>query len=332
VTAAAVAGVIPVVSTPFDTADEIDADVLGAEVEWLAGCGVDGLAVAMVSEVLRLADPERRRLAAVVTSAAGGRLPVVASVGAESTKAAVALAEHAQHVGAAAVMAIPPVLVSLPDTEILGYYQAILGAVEVPVVVQDASGYLGRPLSLEVCVRLLDGYGPDRVLFKPEAAPIGPRLSALREGTGGRARVFEGTGGIALVDSHRRGIVGTMPGPEVPWALVALWRALERGDWALVGAIHGPLAALVSLQTSLDSFVAIEKYLLVQQGIFVDERRRHPYGYELDRETALEVDRLVALLHDAVDQSPTPLTRPVPTLPDPTRPDPTLPDPTQPAR
>jgi 4-hydroxy-tetrahydrodipicolinate synthase len=293
-------GVVPVLSTPFDASDEIDADALAAEVEWVLASGVDGLAIAMVSEVLRLSEDERRRLTALVVELADNRVPVVASVGAESTKAAVRLAGHAQDAGASALMAIPPALVELPDGEVLAFYRAILDAVDLPVVVQDASGYVGRPLSIELCATLLDAYGPDRALFKPEAAPIGPRLSALHDATGGVARVFEGTGGLALVDSHRRGIVGTMPGPEVPWALVALWSALERGDEARAATVHGPLAALVELQTTLDSFVAVEKHLLVRQGVLPDARRRRPYGYELDAPTILEVDRLLALLQDAV--------------------------------
>jgi len=305
VTDAALSGVIPVVSTPFSDKDEIDVGVLGAEVDWLVSCGVDGLAVAMVSEVLRLTDSERRRQAELVASAAAGRVPVVATVGAQTTKETVSLALHAQSVGAAAVMAIPPLLVELPDEEIFDFYRCVLDCVDLPLVVQDASGYLGRPLSLQVCVRLVDTFGPVRVQFKPEASPIGPRLSALLSATAGRARVFEGTGGVALVDSYRRGVVGSMPGPEVPWAVVALWRALGRGDSATVGAIHGPLAALVSLQTSLDSFIAVEKYLLVRQGIFVGSRRRRPNAYELDRETAIELDRLLALLQEAVSAGTT---------------------------
>jgi 4-hydroxy-tetrahydrodipicolinate synthase len=193
-------------------------------------------------------------------------------------------------------MAIAPVGVPLSEEETLGFYRAVLDQTELPLVVQDASGYLGRPLPMSLYVELLASYGPHRVLFKPEATPIGPRLSALRDATGGAAAVFEGTGGLALVDSHRRGVVGTMPGPEVPWAIVTLWRALESGDADLAQAVHGPLAALVSLQSSLDAFIAVEKHLLVRQGVFAAARRRHPHGYEPDPETLLEVDRLADLL------------------------------------
>jgi len=69
----------------------------------------------------------------------------------------------------------------------VAYYRRIIKAVRIPVIVQDASGYVGRPISLEMQARLLDEFGPERVLYKPEANPIGPRLTELREATGGRA-------------------------------------------------------------------------------------------------------------------------------------------------
>ena len=46
-------------------------------------------------------------------------------------------------------------------------------------------------------------------MFKPEATPIGPRLSELRDTTGGRAKIFEGTGGLALSED---GCETTVPG------------------------------------------------------------------------------------------------------------------------
>jgi 4-hydroxy-tetrahydrodipicolinate synthase len=297
----ALAGVFPVISTPFTNADEIDTGVLRREIDWLIDCDVDGLTIAMVSEVLRLSEGERKTLAELTVSHADGRVPVITSVGAETTRAAITYATHAQEIGAAAVMAISPMAVSLPDDKIAHYFRSIIDSIDIPVVVQDASGYLGRALPISLYVDLIDQYGPDRVLVKPEASPIGPRLSALRDASGGRARVFEGTGGLMLVDSFARGIVGTMPGAEMPWALVALWRAMTSGDEHRVARIHGVIAALVSLQTSLDSFVAVEKHMLVQQGIFANMNRREPVGYELDHETAAHVDRLTDQLRAACE-------------------------------
>ena len=294
------AGVFPVLQTPFDADDEIDAAALAAEIEWVYDCEVDGIVLAMVSEVLRLSTDERRRLAELFCELGLPHGPVIVSVGAESNKVALNLARHAEAAGATAVMAIPPISVAGGDSELADYYQGILGAVDVPVVVHDASGYVGRPMSIALQADLLATYG-QRVLFKPEAVPIGPRLSELRDATDGRARVFEGSGGIALVDSFRRGIVGTMPAADTPWALVALWRALQAGDEARIEAIADPLARLVSLMDSLDAFVAIEKHLLVAQGVIPSARRRGPLGYVPDAETLAEADRLVARLRRAVD-------------------------------
>ncbi len=294
------AGVFPVFQTPFTTDGEIDPGVLRTEIEWMYSHGIDGIVMAMVSEVLRLSAAERRQLAEWSCEFGLASGPVVISVGADSTKVAVEFARHAASVGASAVMAIPPAALPALEDELAGYYRALLEAIDIPVIVQDASGYVGTPMSIELQAGLLDEYG-ERVLFKPEAVPIGPRLSALRDATGGAARIFEGSGGISLVDSHRRGIAGTMPGAEVCWAIVALWRALASGDEPRIDAINGPLSSLVSLQTSFDAFVAVEKHLLVRQGVFENTVVRGPVGYRLDAETEAEVDRLFDLLREAVD-------------------------------
>jgi len=94
------------------------------------------------------------------------------------------------------------------------------------------------------------------------------------------------------VDSFRRGIVGTMPGADLIRGLVPLWHALEASDTAKADRIHGPLAALISMQTGLDAFLAVEKHLLVRQGIFKNTLVRGPVGFRLDEETKCEVDRL----------------------------------------
>lgn len=294
------AGVLPVFQTPYRADESIDFEVLAREVDWLFEKGSDGIVMAMVSEVLRLSSEERDHLAKQACHLAAGRGACVISVGAESSHVAERHARHAETCGATALMAIPPVSIGVDEAELGQYYRRLLEVVAIPLIVQDASGYVGRPMSIAFQARLLDEFGPERVLFKPEASPIGPRLSALRDATGGRARVFEGTGGIALIDSYQRGVVGTMPGADLIAALVPLWRALQAGDLGTAARIHEPLAALVSLQSSLDGFLAVEKHLLVRQGVFHNEIVRGPRGFVLDEETRQEVDRLFDRMMEAV--------------------------------
>ena len=293
-------GVLPVFQTPYHDDESIDFSTLDGEIDWLFSQGADGIVMAMVSEVLRLAADERERLAAHVAQRTADRGAVVVSVGAESGHVSERLARHAEVCGAHAVMAIPPVSVRLAEDEILRYYERILRAVHIPVIVQDASAYVGLPLSIPLQARILDTFG-DRVSFKPEAQPLGPNLTALHQATGGRAKVFEGSGGIALVDSYRRGIIGTMPGADLIDGIVALWRALESGDEDRAAALARPICAIVALQTGLDAFLAVEKYLLVKRGVFRNTIVRGPVGYRLDENTRREIDGHFATLTETLE-------------------------------
>lgn len=291
-------GVLPIVHTPFLASDDIDYSSLQRQIDWAYRVGADGICTGMVSETLRLTYDERQELAGRLVELSAGRGAVILSVGAESTKQAELYARRAEQVGAAAVMAIAPISTALPDDKVQSYYEAIAEAIAIPLVVQDASSYVGKSLSLDVYVRLLDKYGQEKILFKPEAAPIGPNLSALRDRTGGRARVYEGSGGILLIDSFRRGIAGTMPGMEFLDGIVPLWKALQRGDDDTAYRLYYPICALVALQlqAGLDGFLAVEKYVLHKKGLFATDRRREPFAWSLDEETRQEVDRLMARL------------------------------------
>ena len=295
-------GVFNVLQTPLTETDEIDEAVFAREIEWLLKCGIDGAVLAMVSEVLRFSAEDRRKQWQLVLKLINGRIPVIASVGAESTYIATSLAKWAEIDGAAAVMATPPSAFATLSNEIRDYYVAIIESVKIPVIVQDASNYLGQPLDISLYVDLIDKYGAERVQFKPEAKPVKERLELLRDASVGRALVFEGQGGVDLLDTFPIGIVGTMPGAEVPWALVALFKALKEDNWERARSIHAPLAKLISYQTTLDAYVAVEKYLLVKQGIFTSTRQRGPVGFILSDEMKVEIDVAFDQLKAAVDK------------------------------
>ncbi len=298
------AGVLPIVQTPFDQNLQIDWPVLKREIDWAFGIGAHGFGTGMVSEVRTLSSQERAAYAEHLLEYAAGRGPVFMSVTADNREVSKQLACDAFRAGCDAVMAAPPLQEPLDEAQLLEYFTGLAEAVDIPIIVQDASGYLGNAIPHSVYVDLLDRFDGEKIVFKPEAPPNGPCLSAIRDTTGGRARLFEGSGGVYLIDSMRRGVVGTMPGMELLDGILAVWQAIKRGDDSLAYRIHLPLAAIVALQmqAGLDGFLSVEKYLLCKRGLFPNEIRRDPIRWRIDPETAAEVDRLFSMMQDALGQ------------------------------
>ena len=295
--------VLPVVHMPYTDDQQIDYATLEREIDYLFEMGSHGFCLALVSDLLRLTAEERLTLPTDLVKFARDRGPLIVGVGAESTAQAQLYARAAEDGGAAAIMAIPPISRSLGEDELRAYFEALLGEVDIPVIIQDASSYVGNPMSIEFQASLFQQYG-DRILFKPEATPLGPCISALRDRTGGNAAIFEGSGGVLLVDSYRRGIKGTIPGVELLDGTTALWQALNAGDEERAYRIYLPICALCTLQLQggLDGFIVVERYLMHKRKLFPNQVHRGPLSYFLDSETCAEIDRLFALLQDALQE------------------------------
>ncbi len=295
-------GVLPVLHMPYHDDDSIDYDTLKREVDHVLDAGSDGITLALASELLRLNRDERTELTRKLPEMAEKSGTVIISVGAESSREAAFYAETAEHAGADAVMAIPPVTTALSAEKKYDYYKTIHDAVTIPLVIQDASGYLGgEKLSVDTMVRLRSELGP-RIYFKPEGLPIGPTISHLQESLNHEGVVFEGSGGYLIIDSYRRGISGTMPGSDLVRGIIEIWRALKHGDYNRAYEIYFPLSAILIHQLpSLDAFLTIEKFLLVKQGVFKNQIVRGPTAYDLDSGTAEEVERLYGKLCEVLD-------------------------------
>ncbi len=294
-------GIFPVLQMPLNELEEIEPKELRREIDWLISFGVEGVVLAMVSEVMRFSFEERRHQWQLVLEILEGRLPLIVSVGAESTRVAVKLAKQAASDGAAMLIATPPATYPATSDEIFSYYEAIVESVAIPVVVQDASNYMGQPLPMELYERLLEKFGTERIQFKPEAKPVRDRVARLQGITGGEAKIFEGQSGMDLLETHELGLVGTMPGSEIVWAISKLWNSLESGDFESAKQIHQGISELIEFQQTIDAYVAVEKYLLVKQGIFTSARQRGPVSTILSESTKAGIDRVFEKLISMID-------------------------------
>ena len=137
-------GIIPALVTPLKEDESICVPVLEQLMEALLNRGADGFYVAgATGEGLALRPEERRILAEESIRIAAGRKPCIIQVASTDFSQAVALAKHAESVGAAAISATPPLFFGYGEGEVYEYYKALAEAVHIPVMIyyNPAAGF-----------------------------------------------------------------------------------------------------------------------------------------------------------------------------------------------
>jgi len=140
-------GVYSAIITPTREDESIDYGVLEQMVEGQLARGVEGFYCCGSSGEGPLLSPEeRQQVVQTVVRSVGGRVPVIAHVGAPRTADAVALARAAADDGADAVSAVPPYYYSYGQDEVEAYYRALLAASDLPVILYNIPQFTGVSL------------------------------------------------------------------------------------------------------------------------------------------------------------------------------------------
>lgn len=148
-------GIIVAMITPMRDDESVDEAGLASVARYLIAHGVHGLFPGgSQGEFFALNTGERQQVLETTVEAAAGDIPVVAHVGAVTTREAVALARHAERAGAGAVGACTPYFVKPNEDELYRYYADICAAVRLPVLAYDNVGRTGVPLPPRLIARL----------------------------------------------------------------------------------------------------------------------------------------------------------------------------------
>lgn len=286
-------GILPIVITPFTATGALDEEGLRRTVRFCIAAGAAGLVgPANASEFATLSDRERRRWLEIVVGEAAGQVPVVAAITSGHALPAVELARFAQEQGAAGVMSMPPHVLHPDAAGCYAYYQALDGALDIPICIQNYNGPIGTPMGGELLARICRQL-PQVQYLKEETLPEPRQISASLAAVGGHCRgVFGGQGGVYLLDEYRRGAAGNMPGCHSTDLLVALWRLLEEGDQAGARRLFNRLLPLLNFERLYG--VAVYKEILRRRGVIQSTCQRAPGG-GLD---AHDLQELAAILVD----------------------------------
>jgi 4-hydroxy-tetrahydrodipicolinate synthase len=124
-------------------------------VDWQIGQGTQGIVpVGTTGESPTLTHAEHRRVVEIAIAAAGGRVPVMAGAGSNSTAEAISLAAHAKSAGADAVLVVTPYYNKPTQDGLFAHYTAIADAVEIPLIIYNIPGRSVVDMSVETMARL----------------------------------------------------------------------------------------------------------------------------------------------------------------------------------
>ncbi|XWN33298.1 MAG: 4-hydroxy-tetrahydrodipicolinate synthase [Devosia sp.] len=130
-------GSIPALVTPFRDG-LVDERAFADLVEWQIGAGSSGLVpVGTTGESPTLTHEEHHRVVELCVDVAGGRVPVIAGAGSNSTREAVAFAEHAERVKADGILVVTPYYNKPSQAGLKAHYKAIATATSLPIIVYN---------------------------------------------------------------------------------------------------------------------------------------------------------------------------------------------------
>lgn len=258
VTAADLGVLMAAVATPYDADDAVDTAAISTLVDDYVSRGVEGIYCCGSSgEGLLLTTDERTAVVEAAVGAAAGRIPVVAHVGALSTREAIDLAQRAHRGGASAISMIPPIYYSYGNAAVIDHYRAVLDAVDLPLIVYNIPQFTGTEFTVDSGAELL---GDPRVIGVKQTAHNMYALERMKAAFPDKAYIngFDEVF-VPAIAAGARGTIGTTVGLQVE-----LFRAaralLDAGDLAGAQRVQGRINHVIAELVAVDVFPAA-KYL-----------------------------------------------------------------------
>lgn len=261
-------GIIPIIPTPFHEDETIDETALRNLVDFACSCGINAACLpAYASEFYKLTDDEKLEVVKIAVHHAAGRIKIVAQSNHPSLRTAIRLAQENVKNGAAVISLAVPRIFSLPEDSLMEYLSGFMEAVpETPVLVQDFNPG-GTSISAGFIERLMEAR-PNFKYLKLEEPLCAPKFEEIIKKTAGKVGLFEGWGGLYMLELIPVGIAGVMPGLAVADILQKIYLLRKNGDHDKAFSIFERIMPQIffSLQ-NMELFHYAEKELLKARGI-----------------------------------------------------------------
>ena len=284
-------GVIPAVLSVFDRDENLDEAGTRQFIRHLLSYDIGGLYLTgSTGETFLMDSAERMRQLEIVMEEVGDRVPVVVHVGAMSTRASIALAKHAEQLGAAGISSVPPFYFKYNADQIFGFYRDVAQSTGLPMIVYNIP--LAGMMTVEQIVRLSELENVKGVKYTGTALY---EVTQIRDGCKPGFQIYGGcdelgSSNIALgVD----GIIGSFYN-VTPDLYLKIWNAVKASELLAAAELQRKAVHIIMEGIQSGSMMACMKVWLRGAGVPAGYARRPFTNFTPEEERDL-LARLCAL-------------------------------------
>ena len=148
-------GSLVAIVSPMHDDGSLDLDAYRRLIDWHVAEGTNAIvAVGTTGESPTVTASEHGELIRVAVEAAGGRVPVLAGTGGNSTAEAIELTQHAKRVGADATLQVVPYYNKPTQEGLYRHFRKIAETVDLPVILYNVPSRTVADLATETTLRL----------------------------------------------------------------------------------------------------------------------------------------------------------------------------------
>jgi len=259
-------GVMPAVTTPFDSNLAVDHAFLAQHIAWLLENGCTGLV--MLGSLGEGATLEHAEKIAILKTAVkvseAKKTPVVASISSLSTRNAVQIAKEAEDAGCSGLMVLPPYVYTSDWREMKHHVSTVIGSTSLPCMLYN------NPIAyktdfLPTQIAELAAEHANLAAVKESSADV-RRIMSIREVLGDRLSIFVGVDDV-LVEGVNSGAVGWVAGlvNAFPAESVELFNLARAGKHDEAFALYRWFLPLLRMDT-VPKFVQLIKWVQGETG------------------------------------------------------------------
>ncbi|MGF6607829.1 dihydrodipicolinate synthase/N-acetylneuraminate lyase [Paraburkholderia sp. WSM4175] len=272
-------GVFPVAPTIFTENGALDLDGQRRCLDFMIDAGSQGICIhANYSEQFALGDDERGLITRTTLEHVAGRVPVIVTTSHFSSRICAERNRHAQALGAAMVMVMPPyhgATFRVSEAQIQAFFEEVTGGLDIPLMIQDAPAS-GTTLSapfLAKLARQIEALS----YFKIETAGAASKLRELIA-LGGEAieGPWDGEEGITLLADLDAGATGAMTGGGYPDGIRQITDAYFAGNRDEACAQYARWLPLINYENRQAGFLTA-KALMMEGGVIACDKARAPW-------------------------------------------------------